>query len=97
MDIFQQYCHAFDEIIDAKLKESIDQDKVDAFYSDFKSKQMLYKTQNEGVYTTLFTLVDFDSFKKDILSAKKTIANDSNATTDSVQTDMHSITEQEFW
>ena len=42
-NIFQEYCHCFDEIIDAKLKEHFEQDQVDDFYKGFKANQELYK------------------------------------------------------
>jgi len=48
----------------------------------FKAKKELYKALNDSVFQTLYTIVDFNSFKADVLNFKKTLVGDGKANTE---------------
>ena len=53
-----------DEMIDAKLLISFNEQQAEGFYKSFRDNQAAYKEINNEVYETLFSFVSFDAFKK---------------------------------
>ena len=57
--------------IDEGLNGKVTQDEQNQFFAAFKADQTRFKQINEEVYETLFSIVDFDHFKKSMLEVRK--------------------------
>jgi hypothetical protein len=68
--VYTEYVHILDAMIDAKLKESYDDNELEQFYLGFKDKMPEYEKVNPEVVDNLFSFLDFDKFKKQMLLAK---------------------------
>jgi len=77
-NVYTEYVHILDAMIDAKLKESYSEDELETFYLGFKDQIGQYEQINPEVVNTLFAFLDFDKFKKAILLFKN-LANENYA------------------
>ena len=57
-------------MIEANLLEKFSNDQIEAFYGTFKDNLAKYEKLNPEAVDTLFSFVNFDSFKKNILLSK---------------------------
>lgn len=71
-NIYTEYVHILDQMIDSKLKESYSDAELEAFYTGFKDRMPEYEKINKEVVDNLFAFLDFDVFKKTALKFKHT-------------------------
>jgi hypothetical protein len=57
-------------MIEANLLEKFSNDDIEGFYSTFKDNMGKYEKLNPEVMDTLFSFIDFEKFKKNILISK---------------------------
>ena len=74
-DVFESYVYLLDQTITAKLLEAKydEQADLEPFYKGFKANIKLYEAENPDVVDTLYTFIDFQKFKDNILEIKKSI------------------------
>ena len=69
-NIYTEYVYILEQMIEANLLEKFSNEQIEAFYGTFKDNLGKYEKLNPEAVDTLFSFVDFDSFKKNILLSK---------------------------
>jgi hypothetical protein len=69
-NIYTEYVYILEQMIEANLLEKFSNDQIEAFYGTFKDNLARYEKLNPEAVDTLFSFVDFDAFKKNILLSK---------------------------
>lgn len=72
-----------EKTIEQKLLEEFKfaDDEINSFYTSFPEKKEHYEQINVNTVEALFSFIDFDKFKKDMLEMKKSI-DDTSGTSD---------------
>jgi len=69
-NVYTEYVHILDQMIDAQLKTTFSDAELESFYVGFKDHMPQYEQINPEVVDNLFGFLDFDKFKKAMLSFK---------------------------
>lgn len=69
-NVYTEYVHILDQMIDAQLKTTFSDAELESFYVGFKDNMPQYEQINPEVVDNLFGFLDFDKFKKAMLSYK---------------------------
>lgn len=72
MQLFENYVSLNDQVLEAKLLEDYGYTKEDmkAFYDTFQDNRKRYEEEDACAFDTLFTIINFDAFKKQMFAAK---------------------------
>ena len=70
-NIFKEYIHILEQIIETKLREDFSDDDIKAFYGTFKANLADYEKINSDTVDTIFGFTDFNKFKEVILTYKR--------------------------
>ena len=73
MQLFEEYLSLAEKAIESKLKEEmgVTDDEMLEFYSTFEDNRKLYEADNSDAFDTLFTMINFDAFKKQMVTANR--------------------------
>jgi hypothetical protein len=69
-NIYTEYVYILETMIEANLLASFTNEQIEEFYGTFKENLKNYEKLNPEVVESLFAFIDFDTFKKNILSSK---------------------------
>jgi hypothetical protein len=69
-NIYTEYVYILEQMIEANLLEKYGNDQIEAFYGTFKDNLKEYEKLNPEAVETLFSFVDFEKFKKNIMLSK---------------------------
>ena len=70
--------------IEAKLQEDFkfSEQQIKGFYLSLEAKKASYEQENADTMDILFTMINFESFKKKMLAAKRGMIDDEAASPD---------------
>jgi hypothetical protein len=83
--VYEAYIEILEQMIEAKLGAKFPQEDIDTFYEGFKNNMNTYEQMNRDAVDILFGFLDFDKFKKNILSYKDSIRSDQTTPTQSTE------------
>jgi hypothetical protein len=86
----------FDTLLDASLKEKFKAEDVEAFNTTFDEKKELYNAMNSTVYETIWSIVNFEYFKSEIIKFKAILGKKSEELNAAPKLDLMRINEQVF-
>ena len=68
--VHEAYIEILDKIIEGNILSKFSEDQVDNFYETFKDNIQTYNQESPRAVEILYSFIDFESFKKDILKFK---------------------------
>lgn len=71
--IYDQYLEIMERLIEAKLVQEFNftDEEVNDFYTTFQDKKAEYEARNVDTVDALYSFIEFDRFKKEMLDFKK--------------------------